>query len=291
MPINLIGEDVLINREVRMQVQKTGGSTFPVGSLRRANHELQKILEKLSTAQRINRASDDAAGLAVSEQLRSNIRGFKVATQNISDAMSALNITDGVANQSTAILQRQRELAIQSRNDTLSDKNRAALDSEYQQLTKELDRIADGTKFNKQDLTSGQGLASGNAVIQSGPESDNQMTLPEIDIRSASLGVQPTSIATSAGANQAIEALDNALGSINSQRSTVGATVNRLYSSVNNLNVAMVNTQAAESVLRDEDMAKGLMELTQARLLQESSTTAFARFNEINKSYVRSLIG
>jgi len=282
---------VLINREVRMQVQKTGGSTFPVGSLRRANHELQKILEKLSTAQRINRASDDAAGLAVSEQLRSNIRGFKVATQNISDAMSALNITDGVANQSTAILQRQRELAIQSRNDTLSDKNRAALDSEYQQLTKELDRIADGTKFNKQDLTSGQGLASGNAVIQSGPESDNQMTLPEIDIRSASLGVQPTSIATSAGANQAIEALDNALGSINSQRSTVGATVNRLYSSVNNLNVAMVNTQAAESVLRDEDMAKGLMELTQARLLQESSTTAFARFNEINKSYVRSLIG
>ncbi|NLD91148.1 MAG: flagellin [Fibrobacter sp.] len=274
-----------------MQVQKTGGSTFPVGSLRRANHELQKILEKLSTAQRINRASDDAAGLAVSEQLRSNIRGFKVATQNISDAMSALNITDGVANQSTAILQRQRELAIQSRNDTLSDKNRAALDSEYQQLTKELDRIADGTKFNKQDLTSGQGLASGNAVIQSGPESDNQMTLPEIDIRSASLGVQPTSIATSAGANQAIEALDNALGSINSQRSTVGATVNRLYSSVNNLNVAMVNTQAAESVLRDEDMAKGLMELTQARLLQESSTTAFARFNEINKSYVRSLIG
>ncbi len=274
-----------------MQVQKTGGSTFPVGSLRRANHELQKILEKLSTAQRINRASDDAAGLAVSEQLRSNIRGFKVATQNITDAMSALNITDGAANESTAILQRQRELAIQSRNDTLTDNDRAALDTEYQQLTKELDRITDVTKFNKQDVATGQGLASGNAVIQSGPESDNQMTLPEIDIKSASLGVQPTSIATSADANQAIEALDNALGSINSQRSTVGATVNRLYSSVNNLNVAMVNTQAAESVLRDEDMAKGLMELTQARLLQEGGTAAFARFNEINKSYVRSLIG
>ncbi len=274
-----------------MQVQKTGGSTFPVGSLRRANRELQKILEKLSTAQRINRASDDAAGLAVSEQLRSNIRGFKVASQNITDAMSALNITDGAANESTAILQRQRELALQSRNGTLTDNDRAALDAEYQQLTKELDRIAGVTKFNKQDVASGQGLASGNAVIQSGPESDNQMNMPEVDIKSISLGVQPTSIATSAGANQAVGALDNALGSINSQRSTVGAAINRLESSVNNLNVAMVNTQAAESVLRDENMAQGLAELTQARLLQEGSTAAFARFNEINRSYVKSLIG
>lgn len=274
-----------------MQVQKSGGSTFPVGSQRRANRELQKILEKLSTAQRINRASDDAAGLAVSEQLRSNIRGFKVASQNITDAMSALNITDGAANESTAILQRQRELAMQSRNDTLTDRDRAALDTEYQQLTKELDRIAGVTKFNKQDVAAGQELASGNAVIQSGPQADDQMNMPKVDIKSVSLGVQPTSIATSAGANQAVGALDNALGSINSQRSTVGAAINRLESSVNNLNVAMVNTQAAESVLRDEDMAQGLAELTQAKLLQEGSTAAFARFNAINKSYVKSLIG
>lgn len=291
MPINLIGENVLINREVRMQVQKTGGSTFPVGSQRRANRELQKILEKLSTAQRINRASDDAAGLAVSEQLRSNIRGFKVASQNITDAMSALNITDGAANESTAILQRQRELAMQSRNDTLTDRDRAALDTEYKQLTKELDRIAGVTTFNSQDVVSGQGLASGNAVIQSGPEADDQISMPKVDIKSISLGVQPTSIATSAGASQAVGALDNALGSINSQRSTVGAAINRLESSVNNLSVAMVNTQAAESVLRDEDMAQGLTELTQARLLQEGSTAAFERFNMINKSYVKSLIG
>jgi flagellin len=291
MPICIVGEDVLINREVRMQVQKIGGSTFPVGSLRRANRELQKILEKLSTAQRINRASDDAAGLAVSEQLRSNIRGFKVASQNINDAMSALNITDGAANESTAILQRQRELAMQSRNDTLTDKDRTALDTEYQQLTKELDRIAGVTKFNTQDVTSGQGLASGNAVIQSGSEAGDQMNMPKVDIKSISLGVQPTSIATSAGASQAVGTLDNALGSINSQRSTVGAAINRLESSVNNLSVAMVNTQAAESVLRDEDMAQGLAELTQARLLQDGSIAAFARFNEINKSYVKSLIG
>jgi flagellin len=274
-----------------MQVQKTGTSAFPVESIKRTNRQLQKILEKLSTAQRINRASDDAAGLAVSETLRSNIRGFKVASQNVTDAMSALNITDGVANETTGILQRQRELALQARNDTLSDKDRSSLDKEYQQLTEELDRIATNTKFNTQDLANGSGLASGSATIQSGAQAADQITLPKVDFKAASLGVSATSIGTSATAGQAVSVLDDALKAINSQRSTVGATVNRLETSNSNLSVALINTQAAESVLRDEDMAQGLSELTSAKLLQEGSMAAFSRFNDINKSYAKSLLG
>jgi flagellin len=280
-----------------MQVQKSTGSAFIAGppvaekTLKRTNRDLAKILEQLSTATRINRASDDAAGLGVSEQLRSNIRGFKVASQNITDAMSALNIADGAANETTSILQRQRELAIQSRNDTLTDKDRAALDTEYQQLSKEIDRLAGTTKFNNQDVVSGSGLASGTSVIQTGTAAGDQVTLPQVDLKAASLGIAGSSIGTSANAAAAMSALDDALKFIGDQRSTVGATINRLESSVDNLDVAMVNTQAADSVLRDEDMAKGLAELTRAKLIQEGSTMAFARFNDINKNYISALLG
>jgi flagellin len=280
-----------------MQVQKSTGSPViagpPVGekALKRTNRDLAKILEQLSTATRINRASDDAAGLGVSEQLRSNIRGFKVASQNITDAMSALNIADGAANETTSILQRQRELASQARNDTLTDKDRTALDAEYQQLSKEIDRLAGATKFNDQDVVSGSGLSSGTSVIQTGAAAGDQVTLPQVDLKATSLGMAGSSIGTSANASAAMSAVDDALESINNQRSTVGATINRLESSVNNLDVAMVNTQAADSVLRDEDMAKGLAELTRAKLMQEGSVMAFARFNDINKNYISALMG
>lgn len=280
-----------------MQVQKSTGSAFTAGppaaekTLKRTSRDLAKILEQLSTATRINRASDDATGLGVSEQLRSNIRGFKVASQNITDAMSALNIADGAANETTDILQRQRELATQARNGTLTDKDRTALDTEYQQLSKEIDRLAGATKFNNQDVVSGSGLASGTSVIQTGAAAGDQVTLPQVDLKSSSLGIAGSSIGTSANASAAMSAVDDALKAISNQRSTVGATINRLESSVNNLDVAMVNTQAADSVLRDEDMAKGLAELTRAKLMQEGSVMAFARFNDINKNYISALMG
>lgn len=279
-----------------MQVQRTGGSTFfgntnsAEKALKRTNRELQKILEQLSTGSRINRASDDASGLAISEQLQSNFRGFKIASQNITDAMSALNIADGTTNETTQILQRQRELAVQARNSTLTDNDRRALDVEYRQLSAELNRIAQTANFNKQDVASGSDLASGTAKIQSGTESTDQLTLPRVDLKSISTGVSGTSIESTENASNALSVLDNALKSVNSQRSTVGATVNRLESSIDNLSVALVNTQAAESVLRDEDMAKGLLELTKTKLLQEGSVIVFSRFNEVNKNYIMSLL-
>ncbi len=280
-----------------MQVGGTGGPQSVVGTqntlnvLKKTNRQLQKILEQLSTAQRINRASDDAAGLGVSEQLRSNIRGFKMASQNVQDAMAALNIADGSANEIGDMLQRQRELAIASSNSTLTNADRRTLDTEYQALTQEINRLAQGTEYNRQNTANGTDLASGTAAVQAGAQAGDQITLPQIDFSATSSGMTGTSIATAADAQSAMSTIDNALQSLNEQRSTVGATINRFVSTVDNLSVAMVNTQAAESVLRDQDMAAGIAELTKLQLLREGGMKAFQRFSEMNRDHIMGILG
>ncbi|NLW31024.1 MAG: flagellin [Fibrobacter sp.] len=279
-----------------MQIQSTGNPRFAFtvrkteSVLKKTNRELQKVLEKLSTASRINRASDDAAGLSISEVLRSRIRGFKMASRNIEDAMSSLNIADGAGDAISGLIQRQRELAVQARNGTLTDDDRAALNKEYEALGKEITRTAESARFNRQGVASGDDLASGEAKIQTGSESSNQIELESIDLRSVALGLSGNTIATISDAETAIESLDNAIKSIGVQRSTLGASVNRLQSSVNNLSVAVINTQAAESVIRDQDMAKGLSELIRLQLLEEGSSRAFSRFNEISQNHILGLL-
>lgn len=279
-----------------MQIPKTGGSPGLIGAdrstkaLKKTGRSLQKILERLATAQRINRASDDAAGLGVSENLRTQTRGFKMAERNVEDAMAALDIADSTANESSAILQRQRELTIQARNDTLTDDQRGQLNVEYQQLNQELNRIANAASYNTQGVAAGQGLATGNAVVQAGANSGDELTLPEVDVSGDSLGVSGTSIATGADAANALGVIDTALANLGAQRSTLGATVNRFESTQNNLNIALVNTQAAESVLRDQDMAQGLADLTRERLLQEGGMRAFARFQQVSANHLLGLL-
>ena len=279
-----------------MQVGGTGNPQYAFGAqktsnvLKKTNRQLQKILERLSTAQRINRASDDAAGLGISEQLRTNIRGFKMASQNVQDAMAALNIAEGSANEIGDMLQRQRELAIAARNGTLTDTDRQAMDAEYQAVNQEIERLAQGTNYNRQNTSNGTGLASGTAVVQAGADADDQITLPQIDFTATASGIAGTSIATAADATTAFGAIDAALRSLNEQRSTVGATINRFESTVNNLSVAMVNTQAAESVLRDQDMAEGIAEMTRQQLLREGGLTAFRRFNELSRNHIMGIL-
>ena len=279
-----------------MNIHKAGGLGITstqkgaADALRRTGKALSEILEKLSTARRINRASDDAAGLAIAEQLSSQVRGFKMATRNVSDAMSALNVSDGASTEIQSMLQRQRELALQARSDTLTDTNRQQIDVEYQNLTQEIERIAQGTEFNTQDVANGQGLSSGNAQIQVGPNAGDTVTLPNVDISAAGLAITGTSIADSASAANAISAIDSAIDIMGVQRSAVGAMVNRLESTQNNLMVAEVNTTAAESILRDQDMAMGLTELTRSRLLQETGMRAFQRFNEISANHILGLL-
>ncbi|MFW5775517.1 MAG: flagellin [Chitinivibrionales bacterium] len=279
-----------------MQIQRTGGVGFVRAqnktskALSTTNRALKIILHQLSTAQRINRASDDAAGLSISEMLRSQVRGFKSASRNVEDAVSALNIADGSSQEIGSILQRQRELALQARNDTLTDKQRTSLDAEYQSLQHEIDRIAQSTQFNRQKTSNGEGLADGDAKIQVGPDQGDEVSLPALDMSVDALGLSGASVATSAGAADALGRVDGAIDDLNAQRSLVGSVVNRFSSTMNNLEVAHINTQAAESVIRDQDMAAGLIELTRQRLLNEGATAAFGRFHDISANHVLSLL-
>ncbi len=279
-----------------MQIQRSGLGVAHVQNrtaktLGKTSRALNKILERLATAQRINRASDDAAGLSISEQLRSQVRGFKMATRNVSDAMSALNITDGAAGEIENILQRQRELTLQAKNGTLTDDQRQALDVEFQQLQTEIDRIAESTEFNTQEAANGEGLSDGDAEIQAGANAGDTVELPPMDMTLDALGTEGASIATLSEADDALARIDSALDTLHGQRSSVGAMVNRFESTINNLQVAEVNTQAAESVLRDQDMASGLAALTRNQLLSEGGIAAFSRFNEISANHLLSLLG
>jgi flagellin len=266
------------------------GQDVSVSALKKTNRALKKILRNLATGLRINQASDDAAGLSISEQLRTQIRGFKMASQNVTDAESALNIADGTANEVTGILQRQRELALQATNATLTNEQRQAIDVEYQQLNQEIDRITGAAQFNTQNVANGTGLGSGAAQVQAGANAGETVQMPLVDISANTLGVDTTSVATAAGAGTALDAIDTALQRINTQRSGVGAMTNRMQSIRNNLNIAEINTQAAESVLRDQDMAMGLAELTRNRLLQEGGIRTFARYNEISANHLFALL-
>lgn len=267
-----------------------GSSDTAINSLNKTNKDLNKILQRLSTALRINQASDDAAGLGAAEQLSTQIRGFQQATDNVSDAMSALNIADSAGNQVSDMMQRQRDLALQSSNATLNDSQRQDLNSEYQALNQEITRISNASQFNTQSVAAGTGLSSGNAVIQAGPNAGDQVTMPKTDFTAAALQIGGTSIDTAANATNAISSLDNAMDTLNSQRSTLGAMTNRFESTVNNLSVADINTQAAESVISDQDMAQGLVELTSKQLLQQSTLDAFSKFNEISANHIMGLL-
>lgn len=279
-----------------MKVQNTSanlwsGTKKTTQALRQTSQELNKILERLSTSMRINHASDDAAGLGISEELNTRIRGFKMATQNIENSLSAFNIADGAGSGISSLLQRQRELTVQAANSTLKDSDRALLDKEYQSLKQEIDRISQSATFNKQGVAAGEDLASGSAVIQIGPEASDSITMPQIDLRAAITGISDTSVLTLNSAVEALKSLDKAISSVNNQRSTLGSTVNRLESTVNNLSIAIVNTQAAESTIRDQNMAAGLAELTRLQLIQEGGLKAFSRFKTVNSNHIMGLIG
>jgi flagellin len=279
-----------------MEVQGTSGFAFSTGTKRslsalgKTNRQLEKLLEQLSTAKRINRASDDAAGLSIAEQLTTQIRGFKQASQNIADATAALDIAEGAGHEITDMLQRQRELALAAKNGTLSPDDRKALDTEYQAISQEISRTSDITNYNRQQLTNGAGLGSGNAQIQVGPNAGETLKIPSIDYGPVSLGLQGTAIATPEAAQTTLQQVDTALNSVLSQRTTIGATMNRLTSAGNNLSVAMTNTQAAESLVRDEDMAQGLTALTREQLLQEGALRSFARYNEVARNHILGLL-
>ncbi|GAS84638.1 MULTISPECIES: flagellin N-terminal helical domain-containing protein [Paenibacillus] len=237
-----------------------------------------KAIEKLSSGLRINRAGDDAAGLAISEKMRGQIRGLDMASKNAQDGISLIQTAEGALNETHSILQRVRELSVQSANDTNTDADRAELQKEVTQLTAEIDRISTTTEFNTKKLLDGAGASA--VVFHIGANTGQSITLNIGNMGSGSLGVGSVAIGTQTGANAAIATLDTAIASVSAERSKLGANQNRLEHTINNLGTTSENLSAAESRVRDVDMAKEMMNQTKNNILAQASQAMLAQANQ-----------
>ncbi|WP_199616756.1 flagellin N-terminal helical domain-containing protein [Paenibacillus alkalitolerans] len=246
-------------------------------SLTANNFGVSKSLEKLSSGLRINRAGDDAAGLAISEKMRGQIRGLDMASKNAQDGISLIQTAEGALNETHSILQRMRELAVQSANDTNTDADRAELQKEVVALRSEINRIATTTEFNTQKLINGTFTGKDMHI---GANQGQVLTLTIGTMTASALGINTTTISTQAGANAALTALDKAISKVSGQRSSLGAIQNRLEHTINNLGTASENLAAAESRIRDVDMAKEMMEFTKNNILTQAAQAMLAQANQ-----------
>lgn len=245
------------------------------------NTAIGKNLEKLSSGYRINRAGDDAAGLAISEKMRAQISGLNQAQQNAEDGISLIQTAEGALNETHAILQRMRTLAVQASNGTYqASVDRENIQEEINALNSEIDRIASSTHYNKNQLLDGS-LGTTNITFQIGANgsADQQVSLSVGNQNSSALGVSAVNLGSVASANAAITSIDNAINSVSKTRSTLGALQNRLEHTVNNLGVASENLTAAESRIRDVDMAKEMMTFTKNNILTQASQAMLAQAN------------
>jgi len=267
-----------------MRINNNISSMHTQGALFMNNRAVGKDLEKLSTGLRINRASDDAAGLAISEGLRSQVRGQSQAKRNALDGISALNIAEGAMNEVHAIMQRQRELAVQSVNATYTSTERAYMNEEYKALTNEITRIISATNFNGLVLLSGtqfrgQDLQVDANSITGTAGAINHGEHNRIEVSYGVFTNAGGNILSSGTASTAIAALDVQIQALSSARSDIGALVNRLESTINNLTVSIVNQQAAESQVRDVDFAYQASKFTTNQILTQSATSMLAQAN------------
>jgi len=253
--------------------------------------QMSKSLEKLSSGYRINRAADDAAGLSISEGLRSQIGGLKVAVRNAQDGISVVQTAEGALTETHSILQRMRDLSVQSASTGSQDSDaRSAAQTEFTQLGQELDRIASTTSFGSQKLLDVAGSAyAGTFQVGANGSSSDQIavnlstaafgsgsTLTGFD--SAGLGVGSLDL-TSAG-TAAIDAIDKAIKGVSTARATLGAYQNRFEHTINNLNVAVENLSASESRIRDTDMAQEMVSFTRSQILTQAGTSMLAQANQ-----------
>ncbi len=252
------------------------------------NERVSKSMEKLSSGQRINRAGDDAAGLAISEKMRGQIKGLSMATKNAQDGISMIQTAEGALNETHAIIQRMRELAVQSSNDTNTGEDREKLQLEVSQLVEELDRIANTTEFNTRVLMNGDYAKEG-VVFHIGANKDQNVNLTFSDMKSEALGVNKIDITNQADSNQAIETINNALETVSGERAKFGAMQNRLEHTINNLRVAEENLQAAESRIRDTDMASEMVTLNKDKIISQSGTAMLAQANTTPQSVLQLL--
>ncbi|MFQ5696684.1 MAG: flagellin [Myxococcota bacterium] len=255
-------------------------------NLSRTNLVLNRSLDRLSSGLRITRAGDDAAGLAISENLRAQVRGLSQAQRNASDGISITQVAEGALNEISNILIRLRELAVQSASDgSVSNTERSFLQNEFTSLQSEITRIAESTKFGGRSLVNGSLSAAGNALtFQVGifnSSTVDRISLTIGNATAAGLGVSSTSAAVSTltAAQGALATVDTALSSVSTVRGNLGAAQNRLQSTINNLQVSVENISAANSRIRDVDVAAETANLTRAQVLQQAGIAVLAQAN------------
>ena len=247
---------------------------------------LQKSTEKLSSGYRINRAGDDAAGLSISEKMRSQIRGLNKASSNAQDGISLIQVAEGALNETHSILQRMNELATQAASDTNTSIDRTAISAEMDQLTSEINRIQSTTQFNTMNLLDG----SFKGALQVGSLKGQTISISISKMNAGSIGVSGLKVSSNTVAGEAMSKIQQAIESVSTQRSKLGAIQNRLEHTINNLDTTSENTQAAESRIRDTDMASEMVEYSKNNILQQAGQSMLAQANQQNQG-VLSLLG
>ena len=248
---------------------------------------LSKSTEKLSSGYKINRAGDDAAGLSISEKMRSQIRGLNKASSNAQDGISLIQVAEGALNETHSILQRMNELATQAANDTNTSTDRTAIQQEVDQLTSEINRIQSTTQFNTMNLLDGTFTGKN---LQVGSLSGQSIGISISNMNAQSLGVNGLKVSSFGQAGAAMSKIQAAIDTVSTQRSKLGALQNRLEHTINNLDTTAENTQSAESRIRDTDMASEMVQYSKNNILSQAGQSMLAQANQSNQG-VLSLLG
>lgn len=272
-------------------VNTNTASNNAINNLNRNTRSLSSSFRKISSGLRVSKAADDAAGLAVAENLEAASRSAKVAMRNTNDGISIISTAEGAANEVGSILKRMRELAVQSSSETLDDDERAYIQDEFTELTSEVDRISAVTEFNGLQLSDGSDTQ---LQVQVGVDNsaDDRITITLGDLTASTLGVDTGSVDLSASgsAQTAIDTIDAAIDSVSSYRSKFGAVENRLNSALNNLENYTENLQSAESQIRDADFAYETAEMSKNQIMQQASTSVLAQAKTVSQGALN-LIG
>jgi flagellin len=275
-----------------MQINTNIAANNAYRNLNNTQSDLSKSLEKLSSGLRINRAADDAAGLAISEGLKSQVGGLTVAARNAQDGISVVQTAEGSLTEVHSILQRMRDLAVQGGNDSNNATSRTAIQTEADELGKELNRITNGTNFNGIDLLKGGSL---NFQVGAGATANDTIAVNLADVATSvgtlagAAGATGFSVTTNAAANTTITAIDTAITAISTARSELGASQNRFESAVRSLNVSKENLSAASSRITDTDMAEEMVKYTRSNILSQAGTAMLAQANQSNQGVLQLL--
>ncbi len=250
-------------------------------SLAKVEENKSNTLAKLSSGSRINKAGDDAAGLAISEKLKANLRGTQQASRNAGDGISMIQTAEGGLNEVSNILIRLRELSVQSASDTIGEEERKFSDLEFQQLTSEIERISTSTQFNGKNLLSGEGDDLDFQIgILNDAKNDRLSYKPQdSNAKTEALGVDGLGVLTKVSAQENLEKIDGAINRVNSNRANLGALQNRLQSTISNLEVRSENLAAANSRIRDADIAMESAEMAKNNILSSSATSVLSQAN------------